>query len=129
MSESLAVWRCTDCGSEFADSQCEGATACPACGASSVPCNTAKDLSLKINWHELRILTIWSDNWARAKCDAGSQRTLASILRRLDAQRPEGWPPLTLSGEIRELQAEGYNAELRDGQGNVIVPSPKRGSA
>jgi hypothetical protein len=81
-------------------------------------------VTLKINWHELRILTIWADNWAREKCPPHSQRTLASILKNLESQRPtEGrFAPLTVLGEIREIQDMGYDAEAVASDGTVLVP-------
>lgn len=99
--------RCTDCAAEFAAEEVpDDARGCPACGTDSVPCDIAQDVTLKINWHELRILTIWASNWAQKKCPADAQRTLASILRRLDGQRPAEFAALTLLQEIKELPAE-----------------------
>lgn len=115
--------RCTTCRAEFTDDEIEGKSACPSCGGTGVPMAIAQDITLRINWHELRILTIWASNYAGAKdFPIASRQALESILKQLEAQRPEGFAPLTLAGEVRQLQEAGYDAEMRDGEGNVIVP-------
>lgn len=80
---------------------------------------------LPINWHELRILTIWSSNWAdQMRGDRADQcrKTLHAILRRLVKHRPDGSAPLTLVAEIKELQKDYPGASLADSDGNIIVP-------
>jgi predicted RNA-binding Zn-ribbon protein involved in translation (DUF1610 family) len=116
--------RCVECEAEFADSELKGANVCPRCGTDSLPCNIARDTTVRLNWHELRILTIWANNWACEKCPESSRRALAAIIRRLEAQRPSeaGWAALTLAGEIRDLQREGFDAELIAADGTVTVP-------
>jgi hypothetical protein len=78
-------------------------------------------VTIKINTHELRILTIWADNWAQANCEPQSKKTLSCILQRLAAQLPG--TPLTLAGEVKDLQDAGYQAELITAGGEVKVPS------
>lgn len=113
--------RCTDCAAEFTEAELAGVAGCPGCGTKSVPCAIDEDVSLRINWHELRILTIWASNYAE-KLTAQSRSTLTSILRRLNQQRPPKAAALTLMGEVRELQNAGIDAELVKGDGTVIVP-------
>lgn len=130
MAEEKTV-RCTACAAEFSDEELErhtlnvdgpdGAT-CPKCKSPSVPMSIAQDVTIKINWHELRILTIWASNYAE-KLPAHSKATLAAILRRLDAQKPnDRFAALTLAGEIRALQEAGFDAELLKGDGTVVAP-------
>ena len=58
--------RCVICGKEFSDDELPESTCeCPNCGTKSLPCLIVDDVNIKINWHELRILTIWAENWAR----------------------------------------------------------------
>lgn len=119
--------RCVVCDSEFTLEELDALPpekhgACPACGHDGVPCDPAQDVTVKINWHEIRILTIWADNWARDRCTPQSRKALAAILQRLEAQRPDGFSRLTLTGIVRELQDSGFNAQLVDSAGNVIVP-------
>ena len=121
MSEKTT--RCTTCRAEFSEAEIAGAKACPSCGSSGNPMAIAQDVTLRINWHELRILTIWASNWAgREGVPASSRLALESILRELDKQKPEGAAPLTLAGEVRQLQEAGFDAELQDAAGNVVVP-------
>lgn len=116
--------RCTTCATEFTDAEIVGHSACPSCKSPGVPMAIAQDVTLKINWHELRILTIWASNFAGSKdFPAPSRAALNAIIRRLEAQRPnETFAPLTLFGEVRQLQDAGFDAEMRDGEGNVVVP-------
>lgn len=84
--------RCTTCGGEFSDAEIEGASACPACGSRGVPMAIANDKDIRINTHELRILTIWAHNWAE-QCDrqegnSNCVKALGGILNRLRVQLP-----------------------------------------
>lgn len=116
----MIVARCVQCDTDFTEEQLQGQSACPACGTKSLPCDPTKDVQIKINTHELRILTIWADNWARAHGEPQSQKTLSCILQRLATQLPG--TPLTLASEIKDLQDAGYDAELRAANGEVLVP-------
>jgi hypothetical protein len=119
MTEIVA--RCVQCESEFTEEQLKGASGCPVCGTRSLPCDPAKDVTIKINTHELRVLTIWADNWAQANCDAQGKKTLSCILQRLSKQLPG--TSLTMGMEIAELQDAGYDAQLITEGGKVLVPS------
>ena len=107
--------RCTICGKEFSDDELpEGTCECPNCGTKSLPCSIADDVSIKINWHELRILTIWAENWARQidreeKKEEKNLLCIMTIAERLQKQFPDK-VKLTLFGEIRELRKD-YNIE------------------
>lgn len=124
--------RCTVCAAEFTEEEITGATSCPSCGTKGVPCSIEQDLDLRINWHELRILCIWASNYAQSLGDE-HKLSLNAIIGRLEPQRKEGWPALTLLGEIRELseqlEKEGYDCtdvDLYDEQGNKIMPPKKK---
>jgi DNA-directed RNA polymerase subunit RPC12/RpoP len=110
--ESVSVAaRCTRCGVEFTEAQIAVADRCPACGSKGVPCDPAKDVDVRINWHELRILCMWAENWAH-RCDVSHEDghepmvpLVHVIAARLQAQRPElAHSPLTMSGEVRQLR-------------------------
>jgi predicted nucleic acid-binding Zn-ribbon protein len=112
--------RCIVCDAEFTDEQVKGASGCPKCGTTSLPLSPERDRTIKINEHELRILTMWASNWADAHCEPSSQKTLAAILQRLRAQLPEVL--LTMADEVRQLQDAGYKASLVMSDGKVVVP-------
>jgi len=101
--------RCTICGTEFSNDEIpEGTSKCPNCGTKSLPCAIIDDVNIKINWHELRILTIWSENWARQidRTDSKDEKSLLSVMtiaQRLQKQFPDK-TPLTLFSEMRELR-------------------------
>jgi hypothetical protein len=115
---------CLDCGGRFTAEEAQGAFACPKCQSRGVPCSTEEDLTVEINWHELRVLGIWAENWARK--DEKMLRTIAAITRRLERQHP-GKDPLTLSAEISGLPAalakEGMNVGPIEKQ-NIPDPPP-----
>ena len=81
-------------------------SACPRCGDTGVPCDLANDVTVRVNWHELHILVIWSEQWANAirKGAPSSPQVVFSIARRLEKQYPE-LGCLTLGGELRELKS------------------------
>lgn len=106
--------RCTDCGVEFDfKSLPPGTSCCPNCKSDGVPCDVALDVTIKINWHELRILCIWAENYAR---QIKKQGTVYSIVQRIEDQaRKAPMPPLTLAREIGEIPG----AKLFDKDGEV----------
>jgi len=125
-SEGAKSVRCIRCYSEFSAEEIKNANACPACGEFGRPCHIADDVILKINWHELRILTIWASNYARAieKRSPDSTKGLQAIILRLEKQYPDK-SPLTLEGEVRQVQEHFPEAEMTDSEGNVIVPKKR----
>lgn len=116
--------RCTDCAAEFTDEELEGKSACPTCGTASVPSSIADDVTIRINWHELRILGIFASNWAE-RCDEGPAKTarcVRSILKRIHAQHPER-APLTLAEEFAELTTLG---DIEVHSGGKVTKLPKK---
>ena len=101
--------RCIKCNSEFSELEVEDASSCPACGDIGAPALISDDVAVRINWHELRILSIWAENWAKKiqqddpKRNSGSLLTVMSIAERLQRQHPDK-TKLTLFSEIRELR-------------------------
>lgn len=115
--------RCVDCRSEFTKEEIATANACPCCGTKGLPALIANDLTVQINLHELRILTIWASNWARGIKDDGSgaQKTIRAICTALKKQLPEG-TCLTMEDEMAALQEAFPQSEMLDSEGKVIVP-------
>ena len=104
--------RCIICGKEYLNAEIgDMATKCPNCGTECIPCDVKDDVDVKINWHELRILGIWAENWARQidkdlpKEDERNLLTIMTIAERLQNQHPDK-TPLTLFGEMKELRKE-----------------------
>jgi hypothetical protein len=104
---------CTECGHEVEGF--EGLDRCPACGSVGVPCAWSQQVNLSVNWHELRVLVIWAENWARhhKRSDPSLSRTVYSIAARLQRQYP-GRTPLTLAGELGQLAEEFPGAGTND---------------
>ena len=132
MAEEKKTIRCTLCGEEFTDSEVINAYACLNCGATGIPCHIEDDVTIKINWHELRILGIWADNWIQ-RCTGDvadeSKKVVAAILARIQKQHPKK-DPLTLAGEIKQLQQTYPGVTLvrdcgDDNEVEIIVPPKK----
>lgn len=108
MNVSEKVARCLICNEEFTTEEIKGASCCLKCGNKGTPADPKEDVTIKINWHELRILSIWAENWAR-KCDKDDDAKMKCVLtvnciaRRIQKQHPDK-TPLTLSGEIEGLK-------------------------
>lgn len=104
MADPIYAW-CTDCGEKFTKAQILSTMACPKCGSEGMPCSPDDDVEIKINWHELRILTIWAENFA-VKCPPHGpitpSQTIKAIAKRLQEQFPSR-TPLTLAGELAQL--------------------------
>ena len=109
---SNKVARCLICNEEFGEEDIKNASCCPKCENKGVPANPKDDVTIKVNWHELRLLCIWAENWAH-KCDKDDNEkmkcvlTINCIARRIQKQHQDK-TPLTLSGEIEDLK-KSYN--------------------
>lgn len=106
--------RCYSCEKIFDDVPTD-TRACPACGDTSIPHDTSNDIQLTMNIQDIRILTMWSDNYARKE---GLGLQLEPAIRRIRRQLPEQMP-LTLGEEVQQIRDLGYNAELYVGEKKV----------
>lgn len=98
--------RCTKCAFEGFEREAQGLTKCPRCGTTGIPCLVADDVTVRINWHELRILGIWAENWAasgKTRDEGEMQRLVNVICGRLHAQYPDK-QPLTMTGDLGDLK-------------------------
>lgn len=130
LTERNEVMWCVDCGARFTQEEIEG-WGCPKCDSQGVPCDVNKDTTVEINWHELRILVIWAENWAghcrRQETDSSSKTapvTVAAIARRLQMQRPE-FGSLTLADEIAALPADLAKAGIEIGKIETNIAKPQ----
>lgn len=98
---------CTTCGHRVGSF--EGLKACPACGSAGIHCADANQVDVNVNWHELHILCVWAENFARQH---DLQTTVFTIARRLQAQHPDRHP-LTLAGELGDL-AKQHDIQVSD---------------
>ena len=120
MADDPKTTRCITCSAEFTDAEVVGVCACPKCGTTSLPLGICRDLTLTINWSELRLLANWACFWADkmfTEKDNDSRAALGAVLKRITVHRQEGWPALTLAGEVKDLQKSGIDCELiQDGE-------------
>jgi hypothetical protein len=105
---------CTDCGHEV--TTFEGLGGCPNCNTTGLPCAWRDQVTVTVNWHELRVLGIWAENYGRS---ISKSATIMAITKRLQAQHP-GRVPLTLAGELKDLRKH-YHATTTDGDLNEDI--------
>lgn len=91
---------CVNCGHRV--ESFDGLSACPKCGSTGVPCPDDSQVTVSVNWQELRVLGIWAENYQRTLKDGGP---VYAIAKRLEAQHPTR-APLTLAGELGQLAKE-----------------------
>lgn len=112
------VRRCIICDNLVLNDD-ENLTCCPKCGSENIPADPAFDINIKINLHELRILTIWADNYSKKDIPLESQKALSAILERIKKQAQEQLPEekicLTLKDEFDELKKVYPNVKMIDG--------------
>lgn len=120
----MKTTRCTHCSTEFSEDELAAAMSCPECGTTGIPCRIEDDVLLKINWHELRILGVWADNYAHAaNLEDDSRKVISAILARCEKQFPDK-TALTIGGEVRKLQEIHPEISLLRGD-EIEVPSKK----
>lgn len=108
---------CLECGAEVATKPDEELDRCPACGDSAhIPADLDDIVHLNITRHELRVLTMWADNWGRLQ---NQQKAVKTIIDRIGMQTDAA---LTLSQELADVRAEFGQDSVRviDGGGNEI---------
>lgn len=124
--------RCVECRKEYSLAYIEEieASKCPGCGTESLPLAVSQDTTIKINWHELRILAIWAKNWQDyqlnkpKESEPEGKKTIVvdRILVELEKQRPEGAASLSILGELKEL-ADTFNTKVTmiDANGGTVI--------
>lgn len=114
-------YRCCRCRSEFSTEEVESMSACPKCSCARPPQRMSEDVSVTLNWADWRALMAFAGNWVGRLEDAEARHFFKAMEKRISDLRPEGAPALTVQGQIEELQAEGFDVELRV-DGEIVVP-------
>jgi predicted nucleic acid-binding Zn-ribbon protein len=101
--------RCVLCNQGFTEAELNNATCCPNCGCKGIPASPKDDITVNINWHELRTLVVWAENWAHKINEDDPEKhsycpdLIYAIAHRLEKQHPKKGA-LSLAGEIKELR-------------------------
>lgn len=85
--------RCPVCRAEWAGEELDpSATGCPECGAKAPPQRVADDVTLTLNWQDLRILCNWSGCWCQIALanKPVAFKHLESIFKQIEKVRPPG---------------------------------------
>lgn len=95
-------------------------TSCPNCGSRSVPMDPHFDVTLTLNWYELRCLVQWAQNYIESieedrDLEAGFER----LLNKIRAVKPHGYAMgLTLLDEIQDIRNTGLDVTIHQGKKN-----------
>ena len=128
--EKVAKIRCLECRDVFSISYIEekGITACPTCNTKALPVDVDHDVQITINWHELRILSIWAKNWEDRFVNPDLKtrgqppsRVVDSITNALKKYRPAKAASLTLMEEIQEIANEYGSVEMVQLEDDEVV--------
>lgn len=107
--EGKGIFYCALCGYEITpEENTQELVSCPGCGDTiHMPYDRAHDVTVKINWQELRILVIWAERWAASvqKEHPDMLKVLYKISDSLEKQRLD-MGTLTLLGEINQIRSE-----------------------
>ena len=107
---------CTLCGHRI--DNFDGLRRCPNCHCNNPPCSDADQVTISINVRELRILGIWSENWALRgaeksthPADKAMPDIVYAILNRIQKQLPlaHQQTPLSFREELGQLRSHGYD--------------------
>lgn len=124
------MWLCLNCNKQI-DPNDERITdethpyygRCPECGHRGIPADLGQAVSIKITWHELRVICMWAERWAGQVQDvemrASMLRTIYGISDRIQLQHMDQKTGLTFRSELAELSAMGLKYEQ-----NVIPEDP-----
>lgn len=84
-------------------------TGCPACDDHGIPADADDTVTITLTTHELRILTMWADNYARviaADRERPDLATMPAVVRGIiDHVGTQTAAPLTLSQELADVRA------------------------
>jgi hypothetical protein len=129
MTSNDIVARCIECRGEFTEKDIHSITQCPLCGNPNPPLSPTQDVSVDINWLELRILCTWAEQWAHHIDTNYPQNkswpllhTVHSIVKDLQIQYPT-YPVLTLSAEVSELKEKYPDIKVI---GGIPISGPKK---
>lgn len=102
---------CAECGQRY--DTFEGLSRCVTCGTAGLPCPDKWQVTVSVNWHELRILCMWAEAHQRTLPDT---RVVFAIANRLEAQHPElaKYDPLTLARELGQMAEYFGSAVVND---------------
>ncbi len=64
----------------------DGMVRCPGCGTSAWPCINAKQTTILVNWHELRVLCVYAANYGRF---VRRRPLVEAIVLRIQRQHPK----------------------------------------
>jgi hypothetical protein len=120
--------RCTKCGKEFVSEEVKETDRCPSCGTDCTPQLISDDVTVKVNWQDLRILCGWAANYV-VNLNTDMQEVFVAMVNRLMPFRPEGSAALTLEEEVREVQAKFPEVTLYGIDGRILIPPKDIGKA
>lgn len=116
-TSSLSI-RCIVCSAMFSEAQANLVNHCPSCKTKAAPCDVALDLSLTLNWREIKTLVQAASRWYDLNREAiGEDHWIAlqTLISRLSTLRPPGGSALTFEQELQETLEALSEAAGADG--------------
>jgi len=81
--------RCIVCRTEYEHEELDGSVGCPICGYQGLTMLTNGDVTIDINWFELRLICMWAESLALQVGDTHSLNAFYSVVNELKKQLPE----------------------------------------
>jgi len=123
--EDSPSYRCRVCNEEFAEEQLDGLPCCPMCRTTQHPAKLSEDITVPMNWQDLRLMVAYARRWADENGDDESSELLSELSRQYACLRPKGSAPLSVIEEIRELTDKKVDnaSDPTQEQSNVLACS------
>ena len=87
MENSKSGGFCIECG--YIVNSFDGLSSCPMCNSTSIPCSWKDQVNISINWHELRIIIMWAENWWNKTKKEEQMNPVFGVAERIRKQYPE----------------------------------------
>ena len=80
--------RCLVCRSEFSRKELQNNMSCPVCGYQGLVMLTSGDVSININWFELKLICMWAESLVLQTGGSETIKVFYSIIKELAKQVP-----------------------------------------
>lgn len=107
--------RCSTCRTEFEFAKLEPMYECPTCGSNAPPQELTNDVTITLNWADLRQLVNLVESYLnKTQEDLQRETGLERLFDLLRKARPAGAPPLTVLDELEELRESGFDVTMHE---------------
>lgn len=110
----------------------QGHKTCPSCHTAIMPMKIRDDITIKLNWQDLRVLAIYAKRWTTffdltKKDDQDCMKAFNRLIEKLLMYQPPNSLPLTIENEVVEVKLpKGNDRRLLDRQDGKIDLTPDK---